>query len=75
MKTCGTCFFLCVGWLLSCYNRLSKRGWQHLTSFVMVLLDYRVESSRVKAQGLFFIGCLAMVLLKVLFWKFRLSSG
>jgi hypothetical protein len=51
-------FFLCVGCLVPCSSSLGKRGWQHLrTAFVMVILEYRVEISRVKAQGLAFIDC------------------
>jgi hypothetical protein len=39
-------------------SSLGKRGWQHMwTVFVMVLLEYRVDISRVKDQGIDFIGC------------------
>jgi hypothetical protein len=50
--------FLCVGCLVTCSSDLDKMGWHHLrTAFLVVLIEYRVMISRVKAQGLALIGC------------------
>jgi hypothetical protein len=44
--------------LKTCSSGLGKRGWQHRgTAFLVLLLEYRVTISRVKTQGLAFIGC------------------
>jgi hypothetical protein len=44
-------FFRCVGCLVTCTDGLSKMGWQRRwTTFLVVLFEYRVTISRMKAR-------------------------